>query len=116
MTTTNRKKKSRRITSDSKVIYKNDLPVGRDILDLLVNSKRLVKVVEELRENGIDLSIFEEIALKHLSIQQFVNCEEKNKDSHYEFRREVDEALIELGFPELTNMGDEISPDTLLLM
>lgn len=95
--------------------YKADLLLERGIKDLLYNSDRLAEVVEELRDSG-NLSILEEIAVNHIGIQQRVNCREKNKDSHYEFRKELNEALIKLGYEGFINMGDDISPDTLLVM
>ena len=109
------------MTDQAEPPYEDDLPHPLSLDDLLLASPKLKREVESLRNrvrnDPTAASKFEKIVYDHLPLLQVCNCERKLKDVLYKnFRSDVNKALVELGYPDMVNMGDGLSDKTLLLM
>ena len=101
--------------------YEDDLQDPIPLDDLLLVSSKIVREVDRLKKRLVNdptaKSKLEQVVYKHLPPLQVCNCDRKLKDVLYKnFRSDVNKALVELGYPDMVNMGDGLSDETLLLM
>lgn len=92
-----------------------DLINERDLIHLFF-CQTVVDLANKLKTNTNSESLIEKIAQKHVKILERCNSHSKTKVNLSSFRREVNEAFIALGYPDMVNVGDDVSDKHLVLM